>query len=156
MEVRIERIQPMRLAFVRHVGPYPEVGVAWGKLMSWAGRRGLLGPRTKILGIVHDDPEVTPPDKVRYDACLVVDARVEPEGEVGVQEIPTGEYAVTTHHGPYERLGETYARLCGEWLPPSGREPTDRPCFEVYRNSPQNTRPEDLLTDICMPLKEKG
>lgn len=154
MDVRIERIQPLRLAFMRHLGPYDEVGATWGKLMGWAGRSGLLGPGTRILGIVYDDPEVTPPDKVRYDACLAVDERFRPQGEVGAQEIAAGEYAVTTHRGPYQKLGETYARLCGEWLPGSGREAADRPCFEIYRNSLQNTRPEDLLTDIYLPLKK--
>ena len=155
MDVRIERIRPLRVAFMRHVGPYPEVGATWGKLMGWAGRRGLLGPGTTILGVVHDDPEVTPPALVRYDACLVVDGKFQPQGEVGVQEIAAGEYAVASHRGPYAKLGETYARLCGEWLPASGREAADRPCFEMYRNSPQDTRPEDLLTDIYMPLREK-
>jgi AraC family transcriptional regulator len=155
MQVRIERVSPMHVAFMRHVGPYNQVGTTWGKLMSWAGPRGLLGPHMKIIGLVHDDPEVTPPDKIRYDACLVVGEHLKPQGEVAVQEIAGGEYAIATHRGPYDRLGQTYARLCGEWLPASGREAGDRPCFEVYRNSPQNARPEDLLTDIYMPLSEK-
>jgi AraC family transcriptional regulator len=102
---------------------------------------------------VHDDPEVTPPDKVRYDACLVVDAPLKPEGDVGVQEISGGDYATATHQGPYEKLGETYARLCGEWLPGSGRELRSAPSLEIYRNSPMNTAPENLLTDVYLPLE---
>src|SRR5438034_5945551 len=30
MEVRLERVAPLRVAFTRHVGPYSEVGTAWG------------------------------------------------------------------------------------------------------------------------------
>jgi AraC family transcriptional regulator len=153
MDVRIERIAPMRVAFVRHVGPYCQVGAAWGRLMSWAGRQGLLNQRPKILGVVHDDPEITAAEKIRYDACLVVDERVKPEGDIGVQEVGGGDYAVTTHRGPYEKLGETYARLCGEWVPASGREMRFAPSFEVYRNSPQETAPADLMTDVCVPLE---
>lgn len=153
MDVRIERVTPMRVAFVRHVGPYNQVRAAWGRLMSWAGPKGLLSRRPTILGIVHDDPEVTPPDKVRYDACLAVDERVKPEGDIGVQEVSGGEFAVSTHRGPYDKLGDTYARLCGEWLPASGREARSAPSFEMYRNSPQNTPPADLLTDIYIPLE---
>lgn len=153
MDVRIERVAPMRVAFVRHVGPYNQVGAAWTRLMSWAGPKGLLARRPTILGIVHDDPEVTPPEKVRYDACLAVDERVKPEGDIGVQEVRGGEYAVTTHHGPYDKLGDTYARLCGEWLPASGREAGSAPGFEMYRNSPQDTPPAELLTDIYIPLE---
>ena len=58
-------LAPTRLVFLRHVGPYGEVGATWGRLMMWAGMRGLLGPGMKMIGIVHDDPEVTPPEKVR-------------------------------------------------------------------------------------------
>ncbi len=152
MNVRIETMGPMRVAFMRHVGPYRDVGDTWEKLFAWAGPRGLLGPKLRYLGICHDDPEVTPEDKIRYDACLVVDESFEPEGDVGVQNIPEGQYAVTTHEGPYEQLGDTYARLCGQWLSASGRELAPSPPFEIYLNSPENTAGEDLLTDIYLPL----
>jgi AraC family transcriptional regulator len=154
VDVHVTRIEPMRVAFVRHVGPYAEVGATWDKLMAWAGAKGLLGPKMTTLGLLHDDPDVTPPDKVRYDACLVIDDSVEPEGELGVQTIRGGEYAVTTHRGPYEQLSDAYARLCGEWLPTGGRELRSAPGFEIYRNSPQTAVPEDLLTDIHLPLQE--
>ncbi len=155
MEVKIENVEPMRVAFMRHVGPYQEVGGTWGQLAAWAGPRGLLGPHTRCLGICYDDPEVTPADKIRYDACLVVDDSFQPEGDVGVQEVAGGEYAVTTHHGPYEKLTETYARLCGEWLPSQGREPRSAPTLEFYLNNPQQTAPEDLLTEVRVPLRPR-
>ena len=107
------------------------------------------------LGISHDDPDVTPADKIRYDACISVDESFQPEGEVGVQGIEGGEYAVVTHRGPYEKLSETYAWICGKWLPGSGRELRPTPGFELYRNSPQDTAPEDLVTDIHLPLEPK-
>ena len=152
MDVRIETVPAMRVAFMRHTGPYREVGRVWERLMAWAGPRGLFGPRTTVLGVAHDDPQVTPVDKVRYDACLTVDERFKAEGEVGVQEVGGGEYAVTTHRGPYNTIGQTAARLCGEWLPASGREPRPAPMFEIFRNSPQDTPPQDLLTDLYLPL----
>jgi AraC family transcriptional regulator len=153
LAVRVEDVAPLRLAFMRHVGPYADVGQTWTRLMMWAGMRGLLNPGWTMLGIVHDDPEVTPPDKVRYDACLIVDERVKPEGEVGVQQLEAGAYAVATHLGPYAHLGDTYARLCGDWLLASGRELRPAPCFEIYRNSPHDTPPEELRTDIHVPLE---
>lgn len=155
MDVQIKEIAPMRVAFVRHIGPYTGVGQTWGKLCAWAGPRGLLGPQMTTLGLCHDDPEITPPDKIRYDACLLVGEQIQPEGEVGVQEIPGGEYAVAVHRGPYERLSETYARLCGEWLPASGRELRSLPSFEVYRNNPQTTPPEELITEVHVPLEPR-
>jgi AraC family transcriptional regulator len=152
LAVRIESLPQQRVAFRRHQGPYDGVGITWARLMAWAGRRGVLGPYSAFFGVVHDDPEVTPPEKLRYDAAVVVPASVAEDADIGIQEIPAGGYAVATHRGPYERLGDTYARVCGEWLPQSGRELRAAPALEFYRNMPQTTPPEDLITDIYLPL----
>jgi AraC family transcriptional regulator len=153
LDVRIERFDGMRVAFIRHVGSYDSVGAAWGRLMGWTWPKGLFGPHARMLGIVHDDPEITPPEKLRYDAAITVGPGIGPEGEVGIQQLEPGEYGVATHKGPYDGLGETYARMCGEWLPASGRELRNAPALEFYLNSPQTTAPADLLTRICLPLE---
>jgi AraC family transcriptional regulator len=150
--VRIEHLPEMRVAFVRHVGPYEETDAAYEHLMAWAGRHGLLKPPVTVFGIAYDDPTVTAPARLRYDAALIVPPDLTSEGEVGVQTIPGGRFAVTTHRGSYETLGETYTRFCGEWLPLSGLELLAAPALEFYRNSPQDTPPQELLTDIYMPL----
>lgn len=150
--VEIVEAAPLRVLFLRHTGPYNEAGKTWGRLMMWAGTRGLLGPGMRMLGIVHDDPEVTPPDKLRYDAAVAVMRPVEPHGDFGVMDLAGGRYAVATHRGPYDTLGRTYERLYGGWLPRSGLAVRDVPGFEEYLNNPQNTKPEDLLTKIWVPI----
>lgn len=153
MKMKIVKRQPTRVAFVRHIGPYAECGEAWGKLCAWAGRRGLLGPQAAVIGISYDDPEVTPPEKIRYDACVTVDESVEPEGEIGVQTLKGGDYAMAVHCGPYEKLAETYGRISGEWAPQSGRVISSEPCLEVYLNDPHRTPAEQLRTEIYVPLE---
>ncbi len=153
MKVEIRKLEPVRVAFLRHVGPYDQCGHTWERLLEWAGSRGMVGAGTKMIGLCHDDPEVTPAEKIRYDACISVDSHFNPEGEIGVQEVAGGEYAFTTHFGPYEQLGDTYTALAGRWVPRSGRTLRQGPCFEVYLNAPESTEPEDLLTDIYMPLE---
>lgn len=152
LNVTIRTIEPMKVVFIRHIGDYDQVGPTWGRLMAWVGQHGLFGPATKMIGICWDDPSVTPMDKVRYDAAVPVNRPVQPEGEVGVQEIAGGEYATVVHKGAYQTLGSTYDRIFGAWLPASGRELRDDPAFEVYLNSPQTARPEDLETLIHVPL----
>ena len=41
----------------------------------------------------------------------------------------------------------------GVWLPNSGYEAADAPIFEAYLNSPPETPPNDLVTDIHLPLE---
>jgi AraC family transcriptional regulator len=151
-DVEVREVPPTRIVFLRHVGPYSAVGGTWMRLMSWAGMRGLLGPGMRMIGVVHDAPEITPPEKLRYDAAVAVSRPVEPQGEFGVTELAGGRYAITTHRGPYENLSQTYRALFGAWLPDSGHEVRDTPAFEEYLNSPQTAKPEDLLTRIWLPL----
>jgi AraC family transcriptional regulator len=155
MEVKIQDIEPMRVAFVRHVGPYHQAGKAWEKLCTHLGKEGYLGPNCKFIGICYDDPEVTPAEKIRYDACITVDENFVQEEEIAVQTIGGGEYAVTTHFGPYDNLSQTYSRFFRDWLINSDREISQDPCMEFYLNDPESTDPEDLLTDVCLPLKPK-
>jgi AraC family transcriptional regulator len=150
---RVVRLPARRAAFVRHVGPYGEVGEAWGRLFAAAGRAGLFGPGMELFGILHDDPEITEPAKLRYDAAVLLGREFAGSGEVGVVELPAREYATCRHVGPYELLGETYAALCGQWLPWSGREPGDAPGLEFYRNDPRNAAASELITDIFVPLR---
>jgi AraC family transcriptional regulator len=153
MDVKIEHLEPLHVAFVRHVGPYHEVGKAWETLCTQLGREGLIGPDSRFVGVCYDDPEVTAPEKIRYDACVTVDESFEPRAQVGVQTLPGGAFAVVTHVGPYERLNQTYAELFGRWLPHAGRELRSEPSLEFYLNDPESTDPEELLTDIYAPLE---
>jgi AraC family transcriptional regulator len=149
---RVRRLEAMRVAFIRHVGPYDEVGKAWSKLYPWAARQGLLGAGTRVVGICHDDPDITPPDKLRYDAALIVNRPVARAGEIGAIEIPAGEYASALHTGPHQCLSDSYAELAGKWLPGTGRELRSAAALEFYLDSPQTTPAEELRTEICLPL----
>jgi AraC family transcriptional regulator len=153
MNVAIKHIKPMRVAFMRHVGPYGEVGNTWERLMMVLGKEGWLGGGCQCLGLCHDDPAVTPADKIRYDACVTVDRAFRAAGEIGVQVVPGGDYAVMTHFGPYDNLGASYEKLLGQWVPRSGRRLRATPSFEIYLNSPDSTEPPDLVTDIYAPLE---
>ena len=42
MDVRIEKFGPVKVAFMRHTGPYQACGQTWGKFAQWAGSKGLL------------------------------------------------------------------------------------------------------------------
>jgi AraC family transcriptional regulator len=152
MAVTIDRLPPTRVAYLRHVGPYSACGPVWARLCTWMGKEGYLGPGCRLLGVCYDDPDVVPPSRIRYDACVTVDRAFQPAAGLRVQTLAGGDYARATHFGPYEQLGKTYARLLGRWLPRSGRYARDLPCFEAYLNDPDSTAPADLITDIYLPL----
>jgi len=153
--VEIRRIEPIRVATMRQVGPYDQIGALFDRLMAWAGRHRMIGPATRVLGLCYDDPEMTPPSRCRYEACLALDPgqSVTPGSDVGEILIQGGEYAVAVHRGQHCDLPETYALICGRWCPRVGREIRDVPCIENYLNHPRNTPVEDLRTEVYVPLQ---
>ena len=156
MKVEIRQLEPMRVAFLRHTGPYDQVGGTWERLIDWSGAECLFGPDTRYFGLCYDDPEITSPEHLRYDACVSVDESVQPAGEIGVQRLPGGKYAVTLHEGPYNRLGETYAALFGRWFVDQPWQPGPAPCLEFYLNDPDSTEADELLTEIWVALSAEA
>jgi AraC family transcriptional regulator len=143
-----------RVVFVRRVGGYAQAAeTAWTAVCQFAYSRRLVEEGRLFIGISHDSPDITPEDQLRYDACITVNRPVKPEGEVGVQIIPGGSYAVFLHRGPHAGLNDTYNAIFGQWLPASGRQLREQPCFEVYLNAPGRTKPANLKTQIHVPLK---
>ena len=152
MKVTIKNLPPVRVACVRHVGPYQNCGVAWDQIGALLGATGHIGPGSQMLGISYDDPENTPPTELRYDAAVTVPNDFEAPDGITMRELAGGDYAVFTHHGPYNEVSRAYRHLMGEWLPRSGRELADSPCFEAYLNDPESTPEAELLTDVFAPL----
>ncbi|MBN2081553.1 AraC family transcriptional regulator [bacterium] len=153
MEVKIEKLGPYNVAYVSHIGPYIECTPAWVKLCGSKQLMEMCRPGTLFLSLCYDDPQTTAPDQIRLDACMTVGADFTGDGDIKIKEIPAGEFAVLRHTGPYTGLLERYKYVYSEWLPDSGREPADAPCMEIYRNNPQKTPEDKLITDICVPLK---
>ena len=154
MTPQIRTIDPFPVLFVRRTGRYDQAAAeAFAVLCQFAGPRGLLGPATRVIGISHDDPHVTEESKFRYDACVTVGREVNAEGEVGRKTIAGGRYAVFLHEGAYEGFQATYDGIFRAWLPGSGEKLRDEPSFEVYLNSPDQVRPEELRTEIWLPLQ---
>jgi AraC family transcriptional regulator len=53
-------------------------------------------------------------------------------------------------------MKDAYRWLYGVWLPNSGYEISERPCFEAYLNSPIDTKPQDLRSDIYLPVEVRA
>lgn len=155
MKAELKKVGMRRIAYVRHVGPYAECGKAWGKLCGWAEARRMITPQTQFIGICYDDPEVTPAEKIRYDACMTVPESVQGGDGVEVTELAAGEFATTIHQGPMERLKFTYAALCGQWIPEHKREPVHGPSIEIYLNDPNQVKPEEILIEVQVPVTRR-
>lgn len=153
MQVEVRRREAQRLATVRHVGPYPSIGQAFARLGALAGPAGLFAqPNVEMIALYHDDPDTVAAAELRSDAGITVPPGVALPAGLVEAWIPAGRYACATHVGPYSLLGDVWSRLMGEWLPKSGQRLGEGTGFEIYRNDPMTVPPNELRTEIYLPL----
>jgi len=152
-DVQIKSCDPIRLVAVRHVGPYMGIGDAFMRIADYGRRHKLEGPGTQVIGVYHDDPKAKPESELRSDAGLSVPSDYEPskDDDVRMVDVPAGEYACLVHEGHYSTLGKTYGAVM-EWMKENGRTMADKPCYEVYLNTPRDTAPDDLRTEVRIPV----
>jgi AraC family transcriptional regulator len=156
MRVTIQELPACRVAYMRHVGPYSATGIPalWTRFRKWMSTHGLVEADSLRIGIGHDDAWVTPPEKCRYDACVVLPPDFQGDRLVNVMELPGGRYAMSQYFGTAHRIAQAWDALYHSCLPDSGYEPDDRPCLELYRGHPQaGGRPARFRADLCVPVR---
>jgi len=155
MSVQVRELPPQRVVYMRHVGPYGAHGIPdlWQRFATWMHARGFDMDQSTRLGVARDDPSITAADKCRYDACLVVPSDFQPDRSVNVTEIPGGRYAVSSFHGTAHDIQGAWDRVFSAWLPGSGFQPDDRPCFEVYRGRAFDEKTGIFRCDLCLPVR---
>jgi len=154
-QVSVRDLEEMTVAYVRYIGPYAGneelFKNLFDKLYSWAGPRGLANDsNAKSIIIYHDNPEITEEEKLRMSVCLTVPEDTTVDGEIGKMTIPEGKYALARYELTSEEYGQVWDWVYSQWLPQSGYEPDDRPCFEMY---PEEEKDGKMVVDICIPVK---
>lgn len=151
-DVEIRREPARRLAAVPHRGPYIEIGRSFEKLGTILSGRGLADRMQGMVGVYYDDPgSVAAKDLQSHAGAVLPDGMALPEGLEEVTLAP-GRFAVLRFKGHYAGLQSAYDYLFGPWLAGSGEELRDAPAIEVYLNTPADTAPDDLLTEVCLPI----
>lgn len=146
---------PMRVAYVRSIGPLASIGEAYGMLFGFVAAQGIdvVGGG---LGISYDDPVITDPARLRFDAAVPVSAEVKGSGRVLTRTVPGGSFAVTRFQGPYTDMHGAYVDIVGRWFPRSNYEPADAGCLEFYLNDPRTIPPAGLWTEIWVPITQEN
>jgi len=154
MNATIEKLPDYRIAYMRQIGPYGPGNVQlMQRLKKWAVTRDLLTESSIILGIAHDDPEVTPAENCRYDTCLVLSEDYALESSVNETRLPGGIYARFPVEHTAEAIGRAWEEIFSLWLPDSGYQIDDRPVFERYLGASVDLRIEPAACEICVPVK---
>jgi AraC family transcriptional regulator len=114
---------------------------------------GLWGNIYRRIGVFRNLNSISP-ERCHYDAGIIFNKSVGIPNykEVGVAEVTQGKWAVFQHKGPYNTLWQTWNWIYHHWCSGSGVQLREAEPYEVYLNYKSETQPEDLLTDIYIPI----
>ena len=106
------------------------------------------------IGMCPDEASMAPDAEARYQAGFFYEGEL-PEMSEEVQRVtvPGGRWAVAVHQGSHETLWQSWNWLYRDWLSMSGYAPRDAAPFEIYLNHKKQTTPEELRTEIWIPIQ---
>ncbi|MBI3865393.1 MAG: MerR family transcriptional regulator [Planctomycetia bacterium] len=103
-DVHEKTLDPVLVAGIRMRGRYCDCGSAFGKIGRSFGR--FLCGKPLLL---HYDDEYHETD-ADFEACMPIRQEKRVDG-VSVHELPGGRCVALVHHGPYDQLSRSYARI---------------------------------------------
>lgn len=150
LEVRIVRLEPMRVVATYGFGKEPE-GIAWDTLRTWAAEQGIdLEAGQRFFGFNNPDPAPGSPN-YGYEQWMTVGPAVEGSGDVKVKEMPGGLYAVT-HCPELHVIREVWQDLL-RWRESSGYASGGHQWLEECL-TPNAAAWEDYRFDLYLPVAE--
>jgi AraC family transcriptional regulator len=127
---------------------------AWLVLERYVAEYALAGRTTYGLGAVLDSMETEPQSAIRYRAAYrLPDSAPLPAGAAQEGLSEGGKFAVFLYTGPYDGLPDAWGRVMNEAFPATGLSLRDAPFFEMYLDDPSTTAPEQLRTEIFVPVE---
>jgi DNA-binding transcriptional MerR regulator len=140
-------LQPLLIAGIRMKGAYAECGKGFATLGKKLGRY-IAG---KPLCLFYDG-EFRDGD-ANFETCFPIRSIVKAEEGVSIRELPAQRCLTLVHHGPYNELRTSYARLM-KYAKAHGYK-IALPTREIYLKGPGmlfRGNPRNYVTEIQIPL----
>ncbi|MBN1193009.1 MAG: GyrI-like domain-containing protein [Coriobacteriia bacterium] len=155
MSANLMTTQPAVVAYLPMHGPYAQIPEGFGRLYGWIESHGYTAAGMPAAVYFNMPSDETASDAVwELQAPLAGDLPDAPPDEdgIGVRSVPAMDVVSAVHKGPYDSMLPTYQAIWG-WIEENGYEPCGPP-MERYLNNPEETHPDEALTEVLMPVKK--
>ncbi|SHL95584.1 AraC family transcriptional regulator [Chryseobacterium polytrichastri] len=152
LKIKVTQLQEMNLACVMSLG-LADVEKSYDILIDWAKRKQLF-PRenVKMISVYHDSFKVTPPEKVRIHASMLLDEQLmEQEGEVFPEIIETGKFIIGSGEVTLHDFEKCWASLF-LWMNENHYSIRKAFPFEIYHSNFKEHPEEKMIVDFCIPI----
>lgn len=152
LKIEVKEMPEMNLASVMSLG-IANVEPSFNLLMDWAKKKSLF-PRenVKMISVYHDSCKITPLDKVRIHACMLLDERLlKQEGEVFPETIHGGKYIVGSGEVTLDDFEQCWVSMF-LWMNENNYSTRRTFPYEIYHTNFKEHPEGKMIVDFCIPV----
>jgi AraC family transcriptional regulator len=151
--VTVQDIEPFVYFCIRYKGPFSQIQEAIGRLMEAAALQN-IAPAGSLVGIYYTSPAEVSPNALEWEIGFPVTPQAFVQAPLEKKEWNFTKVASALHKGSYETVGDTVTKIL-DWMDANGYTQAG-PMLERYLDmDPSLIKPEDLRTEIWIPVKKK-
>ncbi|HLP57417.1 MAG TPA: GyrI-like domain-containing protein [Candidatus Deferrimicrobium sp.] len=150
---KVKEVEGSWYAYMEFTGPYNDMQNQINKFIAeFFGQK--LNPAGPSLSLYFNSPsQVKKPEELRWAFGFIVSPETAPKEPIKKMELKKQKAVVYLHKGPYTNLPKSY-KIASEFLKDNGYRIAG-PIAEKYLNNPMEVTPENLQTEIIIPVAKK-
>lgn len=150
----IKEVPPFAYCCIVHTGPISDMTSVIGQLIQAMQEQNIFSTiRGPMVAVYYN--ALTPADSpdLSWEVGFIVTEQTMPQAPLVKKVWSHNTVAAATHVGPYQQIGETLEKLMA-CVGAQGYA-ADNPLLERYLNSPMQVKPQELRTEIWIPVVKK-
>ena len=150
----IKEVPPFAYCCIVHKGPISDITSVIGQLIQAMQEQNIFSAiRGPMVAVYHNAQTPVDSPDLSWEVGFIVTEQTMPQAPLIKKVWSHNTVAAATHVGPYQQIGETLEKLMA-WLGAQGYA-ADNPLMERYLNSPMQVKPQELRTEIWIPVVKK-
>ncbi|MCI0471756.1 MAG: GyrI-like domain-containing protein [Candidatus Aminicenantes bacterium] len=151
-KIVIKDMEPFWFAAMECKGSFNQMEQKMGIFMQEFFKQG-LAPAGAVLGIYYNDPKQTKEEDLLWAVGFTVAADANVQAPLKKEQTCFKQAAVYLHIGPYQELGKAYDKVL-KYIDENGYKIVTA-TYERYLNDPGSVKPEEIQTEIIVPVEKK-
>ena len=150
----IKEVPPFAYCCIVHTGPISDMASVIGQLIQAMQQQNIFSAiRGPMVAVYYSTLTTADSQDASWEVGFIVTEQTMPQAPLVKKVWSKNTVAAATHVGPYQKLGETIEKLVA-WIDTQGYAAGD-PLLERYLNNPMQVKPEELRTEIWIPVVKK-
>lgn len=150
--LQVKKKAAFRYVYMPFTGSYKTMPQKIQQFTTEFFKQGLQ-PNGSLISCYHNSPEQVAESELKWDIGFPVAENVSVKAPLKIGMYQQKNVLEYLHKGPYEDLPRVYEKL-KQFLDRKGLD-LSLPTYEFYLNSPLEVKPQELMTRIEIPVKQK-